>query len=363
MRASAGGLGSPGHSVTTAPRRIDVHQHLVPPLYRDALARAGIVDAGGRALPDWSPAAALELMDLLEIGTAILSVSTPGTGFLTDPAQAADLARRLNDHCAALAAEHPDRFGWFATLPLPDVDAAAEEAERALVELGADGVTLLANNRGAYLGTEGQEALWRVLDEHGAVALVHPAELPGPAVDGVPPFAADFLLDTTRAAYLLVRNGVVRAHPGIRFVLSHGGGFLPYASHRMAVAIAADTGRSPLDVLDDFRGFYFDTALSSSPAALPTLLAFARPGHVLFGSDWPFAPAAAGQYFANGLAEGVDAATLAAVDRANAEALFPRLAGRAPAPAPPRPLPARLRRSAQRAGARLFFKLVQPGAE
>ncbi|MFD4505893.1 amidohydrolase family protein [Streptomyces sp. NPDC058457] len=349
--------------MTSASRRIDVHQHVVPPFYRDTLAGHGITEAGGRALPEWSPGAALELMDLLGTETAILSVSTPGTGFLTDPGEAAALARRLNDFSAALAAEHPGRFGWFATLPLPDAAAAAREAERALAELGADGVTLLANTDGDYLGAAGQDALWRVLDEHGAVAFVHPAELPGPAVDGIPPFAADFLLDTTRAAYLLVRNGVVHRYPHIRFVLSHAGGFVPYASHRMAVALAADTGRSPLDILEDLRGFYFDTALSSSPAALPTLLAFARPGHVLFGSDWPFAPAAAGQYFANGLDSGVDPGTLAAVDRGNAEALFPRLAAGIPAPAPARPFPARLRQSVRRAGARAFFRMVQPGTD
>ncbi|MFE7277064.1 amidohydrolase family protein [Streptomyces sp. NPDC057623] len=347
--------------MTTAPRRIDVHQHLVPSLYRDVLAQAGITEAGGRALPDWSPETALELMDLLGTETAILSVSTPGTGFLTDPEAAVGLARRLNDFSASLTAERPARFGWFATLPMPDADASAQEAERALTGLGADGVTLLANNQGPYLGADGQDPLWRVLDEHGAVVLVHPADLPAPAVDGIPPFAADFLLDTTRAAYLLVRNGIPRRYPNIRFILSHGGGFLPYAAHRMAVALASDTGRSPLDILDDFRGFYFDTALSSSPAALPTLLAFARPGHILFGSDWPFAPTAAGQYFANGLDDGVDAGTVAAVNRTNAEALFPRLAGGSPAPVPPRPLPDRLRQSARRAGARAFFKLIQPG--
>ncbi|MGW5655241.1 amidohydrolase family protein [Streptomyces humi] len=349
--------------MTSTARRIDVHQHLVPPFYREVLDRHGITEAGGRALPEWSPGAALEVMDLLGTETAILSVSTPGTGFLTDPGEAAALARRLNDFSAALIAGHPGRFGWFATLPMPDAAASAREAERAIGGLGADGVTLLANTDGVYLGADGQDALWRVLDKHGAVAFVHPAELPGPAVEGIPPFAADFLLDTTRAAYLLVRSGVVRRYPRIRFVLSHAGGFVPYASHRMAVALAADTGRSPLDILDDLRGFYFDTALSASPAALPTLLAFARPGHVLFGSDWPFAPTAAAQYFANGLDSGTDARTLAAVDRGNAEALFPRLAD-APVPAPAaRPLTARLRRSAQRAGARAFFRIVQPGAD
>ncbi|SDN66955.1 Predicted metal-dependent hydrolase, TIM-barrel fold [Streptomyces sp. cf386] len=338
------------------PSRIDVHQHLIPSFYRDLLAKAGIAEAGGRQLPDWSPESALEVMDLLGTTTAILSMSTPGTGFLTDPGEAAELARRLNDFSADLAAEHPGRFGYFATLPLPDIAASAAEAQRALVEMGADGVTLLANNQGVYLGADGQDALWRTLNEHGAVVLVHPADLPAPPVENIPPFAADFLLDTTRAAYLLVRNGIVRRYRDIRFILGHAGGFVPYSSHRMAVTIAGDTGRSPLDVLDDFRSFYFDTALSSSPAALPTLLAFARPGHILFGSDWPFAPTIAGQYFANGLDSGVDPGTLQAINRTNADALFPRL-GAIPVPEP-RPS---LRQSARRAGARLFFKLVQPG--
>ncbi|MFJ7191656.1 amidohydrolase family protein [Streptomyces bacillaris] len=344
-------------------QRIDVHQHILPAFYRAELARAGIADAGGRALPDWSPESALRLMDLLGTTTSIVSVSTPGTGFLTEPAQAADLARRLNDHCAALTSDQAGRFGFFATLPMPDAAASAAEAVRALDDLRADGVTLLANNRGTYLGADGQDALWRTLNDRGAVVFVHPAELPAPPVDGVPAFAADFLLDTTRAAYLLVRNGIPRRYPDIRFILSHGGGFVPYSSHRMALTIADDTARSPLDVLDDFRSFHFDTALSSSPAALPTLLAFARPGHVLFGSDWPFAPTPAGQYFASGLDDNVAPDTLRAVNRTNAEALFPRLAATTPTPPPARPAPVRLRRAAQRTAARLVFKLLQPSTE
>ncbi|WP_326595866.1 amidohydrolase family protein [Streptomyces sp. NBC_01803] len=345
--------------MTAAARRVDVHQHILPSFYRDLLAKARIAEVGGRPLPDWSPEGALALMELLGTATAIVSVSTPGTGFLTDPAEAAALARRLNDHSAALADGHPGRFGFFATLPMPDAAASATEAERALDELRADGVTLLANHRGIYLGSGGQEELWRALDDRGAVVFVHPAALPAPVVDGIPPFVVDFLLDTTRAAYLLVRNGIVRRFPGIRFILSHAGGVVPYASHRMALAIAGESGRSPLDVMDDFRAFFFDTALSSSPAALPTLLAFARPGHVLFGSDWPFAPTPAGQYFATGLDTHVSPDTLTAVNRANAEILFPRLAA-TPAPQPARPVSRRLRQSAKRAAARLAFRLVQP---
>jgi 6-methylsalicylate decarboxylase len=198
---------------------------------------------------------------------------------------------------------------------------------------------LLANNAGAYLGAEGQDALFAALNDRSAVVFIHPAELPGPSVAGVPPFAVDFLLDTTRAAYLLVRNGIRSRYPNIRFILSHAGGFVPYASHRMAIAITGDTGRSWADVLDDFAGFYFDTALSSSAAALPSLLAFAKPGHITFGSDFPFAPTAAGKLFAAGLetCPGLDSSTRAAVERTNALTLFPRL-GAAPQPIPRSPV-------------------------
>jgi 6-methylsalicylate decarboxylase len=340
--------------------RIDTHNHIIPPDYREMLRRAGIDEAGGRALPDWSADAALQTMADLGVATAILSVSTPGTTFRPAASDASALARDLNDYTADLVSAQPDRFGFFATIPMPHINEAVAETVRALDELRADGVVVLANNEGTYLGQDGQDALWSVLDARSAVVFVHPADLPGPTVPGVAPFAADFLLDTTRAAYLLVRNGIRRKYPNIKFILSHAGGFVPYASHRMAVAIMAETGASPADTLDDFSSFYFDTALSSSAAALPTLLAFAKPGHITFGSDWPFAPIAAGQYFAMGLETypTLDVADRAAIDRTNALALFPRL-GTAPVPIPVRGRD-RAKAALRRQALRLMVKAVSP---
>ena len=312
----------------------------MPPVYVDFLRKHGIADAGGRALPDWSAEAALALMDQIGTATAILSVSTPGTGPAADAAEAVRVAREVNDFSADLVKDMPDRFGFFATVPLPHLEEPPAETVRSLDELGADGVILLANNDGIYLGQPEHEDLFAALDGRCAVVFIHPAELPGPSVDGIPPFAADFLLDTTRAAYLLVRNGIRHRYPDIKFILSHAEGLVPYASYRMALQIFGDSlqqsqdltqmpgdvaGRSLADVLADFSGFYFDTALSCSPAALPTLLAFADPGHVPFGCDFPFAPPVAVQYFtATGDAYGE--ADHAAISRDNATALFARLA-------------------------------------
>ena len=310
--------------------RIDTHHHLIPPDYRKAVQKAGLESSAGRALPDWSLDVTLQAMAELDVGTAILSVSTPGTSFLPDPADSAALARDLNDYTSGLIGTQPERLGFFATVPMPHIDAAVAETVRALDDLRADGVVLLANDAGVYLGEEGQRSAVR-RPQRALRGGVHPPEriTRTSRATGVPPFAADFLLDTTRAAYLLVRNGIRQRYPDIKFILSHAGGFVPYASHRMAIAITGDTGRNPADSLEDFSSFYFDTALSSSAAALPTLLAFAKPGHITFGSDFPFAPIVASQYFAAELATypGIDADTRAAIDRTNALALFPRFGG------------------------------------
>ncbi|MEU4667570.1 hypothetical protein AB0F91_06260 [Amycolatopsis sp. NPDC023774] len=89
-----------------------------------------------------------------------------------------------------------------------------------------------------------------------------------------------------------------------------------------------DTTRDA-DVMRELERSYFDTALSACPSVLPALLGFAEPGHVLYGSDWSVAPERAGAYYNRFLeqyprfAEG----EAAAIDRGNAEVLFPRLAG------------------------------------
>ena len=303
--------------------RIDVHQHILPPEYTAWLHSNGVAGAGGINLPEWTAETALETMSTFGIGRSILSVSTPGV-HLGDDGDARVMARVVNDYSAQVVRDHPDEFGFFATLTLPDVDGAVAEANRAFAELKADGVVLIANSRGTYLGDPAFDPLMEELNRHSAIVFVHPGELPGESIDGIPSFAMDFLLDTTRAAFSLVKNNVPRRYPNVRFVLSHAGGFLPYASHRISLAMIATGARDPLEALDDFADFYYDTALSGSPAALPSLLAFANLGHVLYGSDWPFAPTVVGDYFNNLLDnnQSLDTEIRAGIDRKNAEALF-----------------------------------------
>jgi predicted TIM-barrel fold metal-dependent hydrolase len=306
-----------------AARRIDTHHHVLPPDYAAWLRRHQAL-AGGLPIPDWSAEAALALMDERGIETAILSVSTPGVDPWA-PAEARAMARDLNEYVAALVRSQPDRFGLFATLCLPDVEGSLDELAHALDVLQADGVVLLANHRGVYLGDREFEPLFEELDRRHAVVFVHPSTPPGLEVlPGVPTFVADFLLDTTRAALLLARSGTLDRHPHVKIILSHAGGFVPYAAYRLSVGASA-TG-NPFDGMARLKRFHFDIALSGSPTALPSLLAFAEPGHVLFGSDFPYAPPPAiagftGMYESFPLGE----AQRASIDRGAAESLFPRL--------------------------------------
>jgi predicted TIM-barrel fold metal-dependent hydrolase len=307
---------------TSGLRRIDTHHHVVPPDYGAWLRRKGMA-AGGLPIPDWTPEAALALMDERGVETAILSVSTPGVN-LGDDAEARAMARDVNDYAAGMAKSHPARFGFFATLCLPDVNGSLAELERAFA-LGADGVILLANNRGTYLGDAKFDALFDELNRRKAVVFVHPALPPGlEPLPGVPGFAVDFLLDTTRAAILLARSGTLDRCADLKIILSHAGGIVPFAAYRLSVTTSASG--NPLDGIAQLKRFYFDIALSGSPTALPSLLAFAEPGHVTFGSDFPYAPppivgAFTGMYEKFAMSDG----QRRSIDRGAAERLFPRL--------------------------------------
>ena len=308
--------------------RIDVHQHIVPPTWAQFLADRGLT-SGGWAIPTWSASGAIAMMDQQGIATGVLSVTAPGV-HLGDDAQARELARAVNEFGAEVVKDHPNRFGLFASVPLPDVEGALAETAYAFDTLTADGVVLMSNAHGRYLGDPDFEQLWAELDRRGAIVFVHPAQPPMPLLPGTPAPLADYVFDTTRTALNLVLNGVMKRYPNVRVILSHGGGFLPYAAYRFSglTSTVVDPDRAADDVLRDMKRFYFDTALSASPSALPALLAFAEPGHVLYGSDWPFAPQDAGTYYNHFLETypGFEPGQAEAIDRGNAEVLFPRLA-------------------------------------
>ena len=268
----------------------------------------------------------LDFMDAEEIAVSVLSLTAPGI----EGWQGADrikIARQINDYGASLVRDQPTRFGNLATLALPDVEAGVAEIHRAFDELGADGIVLHSNFDGIYLGDPLFEPVWKELNRRSAVVFVHPTTPPGVKVlKGQPSPMEDYPADTTKCALDLVAAGVMHKFPSTKIVLSHGGGFLPYAATRFAELMASlSPARSVESLLEEMKAFYFDTALTA-PSGLPTLLAFAAPGHILFGTDYPYASEKVCKTFTRNLDSYAQLSPddLAAINN-GARDLFPRL--------------------------------------
>jgi predicted TIM-barrel fold metal-dependent hydrolase len=312
--------------------RIDVHHHVMPEFYMEAQRGAGITGSAYRAFPEWSTETSLGVMDANRVALAMLSYSSPGIYF-GDLAQTRDLARRCNDFLAELTASHPDRFGAFATLPLPDIDASLAEMTRALDELGHDGITLLTSVDERYIGHADFEPIYQELHRRKAVAFIHPCYPPGTEAQGwdIPRMLIDYPFETTRVATNLILNGVMERLPDIRFILSHAGGTLPFLAHRIAVfdKMTKFQDNYPAGATAYMRRFFYDTALSGADAPMAALLDLVDPSQILFGTDHPYisddvvaAETAGLDRFA-----GLDDRARRLIDRGNAEVLFPRLAG------------------------------------
>src|SRR5262245_16401433 len=286
---------------------IDVHNHFYPPEYLDAIVREpgnvrvttdaegnpclhypgdyNVAVRGHRDIAYREEVLAREGVDL-----QLLSFTTPGVHVET-PARAVRLARMVNDAYAKIVARPGRRYAALATLPLNDPAASAAELERAMRELGLPGAMLFSNVNGVALSDPRYRALYEKADELSAILHIHPTSPVG--VEAMTEYwlmpLLGFTFDTTLAAAKLVFSGTVTRYPRIRWVLSHLGGAIPYLAERLDRGFRAfeecraNLDRPPSELL---RGFYYDT-VNFDRGALGLATAFAAPGHVLAGSDYP----------------------------------------------------------------------------
>lgn len=321
----------------TAPA-IDVHSHYIPKTYREWLVDSGLVSTDGFALPPWEMEQQIEDMDQANIGAAILSLSSPDIHW-GDGRKARSLARDANEVAAEAVAAYPDRFGFYATLPLPDVEASLEELEYALDQLHADGVKFYSNSNGVYLGDPKFAPIFAELNRRNAVITLHPVRskaVPDNVLPGVPYPLFEFQFDTTRAVANMIFNGTLRRNPNIKFVCPHMGALFPLLGGRME-GIAklmvhyqtAPEGFEPPDVKAELEGFYYDTAGGFNlPVQVPALLGIGRPERMMCGSDYPFTPAEVGAHMLDDFRNSdlLTEEQKVGVLRTNALELFPRFA-------------------------------------
>ncbi|TPQ21637.1 amidohydrolase family protein [Streptomyces sporangiiformans] len=319
---------------STAAGRVDVHHHFTAPEWLDWAEEQGVVKRD--KLPWWTRwdlNAALDVMDKAGISTAVMTVAMLGR--LRERPERQESARVALRAAADVVEKHPARFRFFTPVFLDDLELSTWSLKYGLDELGAVGVSTRTSMGGVYLGDDTHDRLLKELNDRSAVISTHPMEVPtgndpGMGLPGMPPFVCDFLVDTTRAAINLIKNGTLDRYPNLTFILPHGGGFLPYIAARLELFGGHLTPEiEPGRVRDYLHRFYFDTAGPMSPSATPTLLATVDPSRILFGTDWPPTP---GHVIADITTSALDNdpvisdQQLQGINRENAMRLMPELA-------------------------------------
>ncbi|MPZ83076.1 MAG: amidohydrolase family protein [Actinophytocola sp.] len=309
---------------------IDVHSHFVTDEYVAAAVEAGHVRPQGMpGWATWSTSEHLALMDQTGVRTAILSISAPGVHFGDDVA-ARRLARHVNEFARIVVSDHPGRFAHFASLPFPDVDGSLAELVYALDVLGSDGVAVLTNAHGVYLGDGRYEQVYAELDRRGATVFVHPVEPVNWQVVSLdrPRPMLEFIFDSARAASDLVLSGVLSRYPRINWIFSHSGGALPVLVERIQVFcdLFMDLAEPPT-VAEQLGGLWYDIAGTPFPNAVPALVRAFGDQRVLYGSDycWTPAPGTKSQVESVDAAVQPDGTTWRALTTRNAGQIFPQL--------------------------------------
>ena len=266
---------------------IDVHSHIITPEFVSSLESEGRLMDEGFPLPKYDVTNHLKWMDEAGVQTSILTLAAPQP-------TSADVVRQTNEAAARIKQEHPGRFLFCATLPLPDVNAAIREAVYALDALKADGIKLATNVGGQYLGAPELDSLFAVLNERKAVIILHPHR-PDPVnrqvMQQTPLAMQEYLSETTRAVSNMISRNVLARYPNVKVVVPHCGAYLPLAIPRMkslTPVMQANKMVGEIDYEANLRALYYDLAGAHSPEVIRMLLTITTPDHLLYGSDYPY---------------------------------------------------------------------------
>jgi hypothetical protein len=286
-------------------RVISIEDHFWTPAIAEAIGalRNPDTDAGGPLAANLLDLGERRLaaMDAAGIDLQVISHTTPGVQHL-DAETAVPLAREANDALARAIAEHPDRFAGFATLPTSVPEAAADELERGVTELGFRGAMINGHTNGRFLDDRAFDVLLARAARLGVPLYLHPAE-PVPAVrdayyQGFDPAVSWFLsaaafgwhAETGVHVLRMVLGGVFDRHPELSLVIGHMGEMLPFMLQRV------DDNLPPkVTGLDRLPSEYVlsnvhitSSGLFSIPPLQCALMVFGVE-RVLFSVDWPYA--------------------------------------------------------------------------
>jgi predicted TIM-barrel fold metal-dependent hydrolase len=313
---------------------IDVHHHIMPPAYMTGVGNERhFRQSGGRIPPliaQWTPQRAIEAMDESGIGTAVTSISAPGTWF-GNIDEGRRLSRVCNEYAAQLARDHKGRFGTFASLPLPDVEGSLAEIDYAFGTLKADGVVLMTSYDNRYPGEKEFAPVFEELNRRKAVVFFHPTAAPccWNLITDVPDATIEFVFDTVRTVVSLLYSGALHRYPDIKFIFCHYGSAVPLMHTRFCSQFARDKAlaeRVPEGPVNLLKRLYFDTAGTTGNESLPPLLRLVGTDRILFGTDYPWGALSVKDTVQTLVQQGFSERDMRLVERDNALHLMPGLA-------------------------------------
>ncbi|MCG3125729.1 MAG: hypothetical protein CHACPFDD_00555 [Phycisphaerae bacterium] len=315
--------------------KIDLHTHILPETWPDLVERYGYPGwvriehhapcrarllIGERVFREveencWSPARRREDCARSRVDVQVLSTVPVMFSYWAKAADALDLARRLNDHLAAVIAADPQHFLGLATIPMQDADLAIRELERCVTPsrsggLGLSGVQIGTNVNGANLDDAAVRPVFEAAESLGAAVFVHPWEMLGR--ERMPKYWLPWLVgmpaETCLAICSMIFGGVLERLPRLRVCFAHGGGSFAGTIGRIGHGFAArpdlcavdcavppeaylagPTGATNSDGTPEIRParFYVDS-LTHDAAALARLVELFSARRVALGSDYPF---------------------------------------------------------------------------
>lgn len=302
--------------------RIDLHYHMTPPALIQALGAQPFANAAS----NWTIDQRLMDMDRSGVAAAMCSVAPQGNPF-ADPSKAVRLTRECNEYFARVAMDHRGRFGVFASLPLPNVDAALAEIAYAFDTLRADGIALFTVYGDKWLGDKAFDPVFEELNRRRTVLFTHPntANCCRNLLPNIGDGTIEWGTDTTRAITNVLFSGTAARYPNIRMTFSHGGGTMPYLVERFEALAKSPkfAAQFPQGFAAAAGKFYYDTAWTTNPEAMSALSKLVPISQIVFGTDFPYLTAADQL---KGLKEcgAFNAADLEKIDSQNALALVPQ---------------------------------------